>query len=68
MCLRRTVTLLVVSGHSFCVALPLAAMLGECGLSHRGPLNAKAVFVGNVLGAVTSLLASPALIYAALLA
>lgn len=57
--------LLIVSGYSFCFALPLAAMVGERGLSHRGPLKAKAVFVGNVVGAVTSLLASLALVYAA---
>ena len=58
-------TLLIVSGYSFCVALPLGAMVGERGLSPRGPLRAKAVFLGNVLGAVTSLLASLALVYAA---
>ena len=58
-------SLLIVSGYSFCVALPLAAMVGERGLSHQGPLKAKAVFLGNVLGAVTSLLASLALVYAA---
>src|ERR1700722_4525184 len=57
--------LLIVSGYSFCVALPLAAMVGEPGLSHRGSLQAKTVFAGNLLGAVTSLLASLALVYAA---
>ena len=57
--------LLIVSGYSFSVALPLAATVGERGLSHRGPFKAKAVFAGNTLGAVTSLLASLALIYAA---
>ena len=59
------VDLLIVSGYSFCVALPLAAILGERGLSHGGSLKAKAVFAGNLLGAVTSLLASLALVYAA---
>jgi hypothetical protein len=58
-------TLLIVSGYSFCVALPLGAMVGERGLSPLGPLKAKAVFLGNVLGAATSLLASLALVYAA---
>jgi hypothetical protein len=57
--------LLIVSGYSFSVALPLAATVGERGLSHRGSFKAKAVFAGNVLGAVTSLLASLALVYAA---
>jgi hypothetical protein len=62
---RLIASLLIVSGYSFCVALPLAAMVGERGLSHRGPLKAKAVFLGNALGAVTSLLASLVLVYAA---
>lgn len=57
--------LLIVSGYSFAVALPLAGMVGERGLSHRGPLKAKAVFAGNLLGAVTSLLASLVLVYSA---
>ncbi len=56
---------LIVSGYSFCVSLPLAASVGHRGLSYRGPFKAKVVFLGNVLGAVTSLLASLALIYAA---
>jgi hypothetical protein len=57
-------SLLIVSGYSFCVALPIAALTGERGLSYRGPLKARVVFVANVLGAVTSLLASLALVYA----
>lgn len=57
--------LLIVSGYSFGVALPLAAVVGERGLSHRGSFKAKAVFTGNTLGAVTSMLASIALAYAA---
>ncbi len=44
--------LLIVSGYSFAVALPLTAMVGERGLTYRGPLSAKVVFVGNTLGAV----------------
>ena len=57
--------LLIISGYSFAVALPLAALVGERGLSHRGSLAGKAVFLGNIVGAATSLLASLALIYAA---
>ena len=59
------VVLLVVSGYSFCVSLPLAAMVGKRGLTPTGPLTAKAVFLGNLLGALTSLLAALALVYAA---
>lgn len=57
--------LLIVSGYSFCVALPLAALVGERGLSYRGSLAAKTVFLGNSLGAATSLAAALALVYAA---
>jgi hypothetical protein len=57
--------LLIGSGYSFSVALPLGAMIGERGLSPRGPFKARVVFAGNLVGAVTSLLASLALVYAA---
>lgn len=57
--------LLIVSGYAFCVALPLAAITGERGLSARGPFPARIVFLANMLGVVTSLLASLALVYAA---
>lgn len=57
--------LLIISGYSFCVALPLAALAGERGLSFRGPIAAKIIFSGYIVGAVTSLLAAVALIYAA---
>lgn len=56
---------LIVSAYSFCVALPLAALAGERGLSNKGPLRARVVFAGNALGAATSLLASVLLVYAA---
>jgi hypothetical protein len=62
---RLVAGLLIVSGYSFCVSLPLAAIVGERGLSCRGPIKARVVFVANMLGAVTSLLASVALVYAA---
>lgn len=57
--------LLILSGYSFCVSLPLAAMAGQRGLTPTGPLAAKAVFLGNLVGAVTSMLAALALVYAA---
>ena len=58
-------SLLIVSGYSFAVALPVAGMVGERGLAYRGPFKAKVVFAGNAFGAVTSLLASMLLVYAA---
>lgn len=57
--------LLIISGYSFCFSLPLAALVGQRGLSYRGTPAAKAVFLGNILGVATSLLAALALIYAA---
>jgi hypothetical protein len=56
---------LIVSGYSFGVALPLAALVGERGLSYRGPFKAKVVFAGNTVGAVMSLLGALVLVYAA---
>jgi len=64
-CKKLIATMLIVSGYSFCISLPLAAMVGHRGLSFSGPLKAKIVFAGNALGASTSLLATLALVYAA---
>lgn len=55
---------LVVSAYAFCFALPLAALTGHRGLSSRGPLAARLVYGGNVLGASASLVAAVALVYA----
>jgi|SRR6266436_810682 hypothetical protein len=56
---------LIVSSYAFCFSLPLAAVVGHRGLSSRGPTSAKLVYVGNVVGAVSSLVASAGLLYAA---
>ena len=56
---------LIVSSYAFCVSLPLAAVVGHRGLSGRGPPSAKLVYAGNVVGAVSSLLAAAVLIYIA---
>ena len=55
---------LIVSVYAFCLSLPLAAIAGHRGLSSRGPLAAKLIFSGNMLGSVASLAASIALVYA----
>lgn len=55
---------LIVSSYAFCFSLPLAATVGHRGLSSQGPLAAKLVFVGNMLGAWASVVAAFALIYA----
>jgi hypothetical protein len=56
---------LIVSSYAFCFSLPLAAIVGHRGLSGGGPASAKLVFVGNIVGAWASLVATVALIYAA---
>lgn len=56
---------LIVSIYAFCLSLPLAAVAGYRGLSSRGPLVAKIIFSGNMLGSIASLAASIALVYAA---
>lgn len=55
---------LIVSSYAFCFSLPLAATVGHRGLSAQGPLAAKLVYAGNLLGAWTSLIAACALVYA----
>jgi hypothetical protein len=57
--------LLIVSSYAFCFSLPLAAVVGHRGLSSRGPISAKLVYGGNVVGAVSSLVAAVVLVYAA---
>ena len=55
---------LIVSSYAFCFSLPLAAIVGHRGLSSQGPVAAKLVYVGNVLGAWTSVAAALVLVYA----
>jgi hypothetical protein len=56
---------LIVSSYAFCFSLPLAAAVGHRGLSARGPISAKFIYAGNVVGAMSSLVAAVILIYAA---
>lgn len=56
---------LIVSAYAFCFSLPLSAWVGHRGLSSQGPLKAKLVYLGNTLGAASSMLAAIALLYAA---
>ena len=55
----------IVSSYAFCFSLPLAAVVGHRGLSSRGPTSAKVVYVGNMVGAASSLVAAAVLLYAA---
>ena len=57
--------LFIISGYGFMVALLLGPVVGHRGLSSRGPLAAKLVYSGNLLGAITSLFGTVVLLYAA---
>jgi hypothetical protein len=56
--------LFIVSGYAFSFALYLGPTVGYRGLTHRGPLPAKLVYLGNSIGALTSLLGTFVLLYA----
>jgi hypothetical protein len=58
-------TLFITSGYAFTIALYLGPIVGHRGLSSRGPLLAKLVYFGNAIGALTSLLGTIILLYAA---
>lgn len=55
---------LTVSGYGFCFALTFEPFVGDRGLSWTGAWSNKVVFVGNFLGALSSLIGSIVLVYA----
>jgi hypothetical protein len=55
----------VVSGYGFCFALTLEPFVGERGLAWSDRLTNNLVFLGNSLGAWSSLLGALALLYGA---
>jgi len=57
--------LFIVSAYGFMLALLVGPVVGYRGLSSKGPIAAKLVYSGNTLGAITSLLGTLALLYAA---
>lgn len=64
--MKRIIALsLIFSSYAFCFSLLLAPLVGHRGLSSKGPFAAKLVFLGNTLGAVSSMFAAVALLYAA---
>ncbi len=56
---------LIVSSYAFCVATPLAAITGERGLASGGVGLGQLVYLGNMLGAWSSLVAALTLVFAA---
>ncbi|RSZ45769.1 MULTISPECIES: hypothetical protein [unclassified Variovorax] len=59
---------LIVSAYGFCVSTPLAAVSGQRGLSSDGVVGLGGlVYLGNVVGAVASIVGALALLVAAFL-
>ncbi len=57
----------LISAYGFMLAMLLGPNVGHRGLSPKGPILAKLVFVGNVIGSAFSLLGTIALLYASCL-
>lgn len=55
----------ILSGYAFTWALILGPYVGHRGLSSKGPIAAKLVYSGNLLGTITSLFGTVVLLYAA---
>ena len=58
---------LIVSSYAFCVSTPLAAVTGDRGLGSGSKGLARLVYIGNMVGAATSLMAAALLLYSALI-
>ena len=57
--------LFIVSAYAFAFALYLGPIVGQRGLTSRGPLSGKVVYSGNIIGVLTSLVGALLLVYAA---
>ena len=55
----------VVSGYGFAFALTVGPLVSSRGLTAKGPFSAKAIYAGNLIGALGSLAGSFMLLYAA---
>ena len=55
----------IVSGYGFALALTIGPLVGSRGLTAKGPFSAKAVYAGNIVGVLGSLVGSFVLLYAA---
>lgn len=56
---------LIISAYGFCVSTSLAAVTGQRGLSTDSVGLGKLVYIGNMIGASTSIIAAVILLYAA---
>jgi hypothetical protein len=55
----------IVSSYAFCIALPIAAITGDQGLASGSIGLARLAYLGNVTGAIFSLLGATALVFSA---
>jgi hypothetical protein len=56
-----------VSSYAFCVSTPLAAVTGDRGLGAGSKGFGRLVYLGNMVGAATSLVAALLLLYSAVI-
>jgi hypothetical protein len=56
-----------ISGYGFCIALPYGAWVGHRGLSIESPVKNKVVYVGNMVGAIGSLIGTLILVFGCLM-
>ena len=56
----------VISGYGFCVALPYGAWVGHRGLAVSKTIESNIVYLGNVVGAIGSLVSTSTLIFGCL--
>ncbi len=54
----------IISGYGFCFALTIEPFVGDRGLSWSGTWSNKVVYLGNVTGALSSLIGTVVLVYA----
>ena len=57
--------LFIVSAYAFAFALILGPIVGQRGLTSCGPMSAKLVYSGNIVGVITSLIGALLLVYSA---
>jgi hypothetical protein len=57
----------IISGYGFCLALTIEPFAGDRGLSWTGTSLNKVVFLGNIIGALSSTIGTLILVYAAYL-
>jgi hypothetical protein len=57
----------IISGYGFCFSMVSEPFLGARGLSWKGSINNKIVYVGNIIGSLGSLVGTIALVIASYL-